>query len=431
MTSSSISSTLRGLVDLLVFDFDGVLTDNRVIVSEDGTESVVCNRADGLGFDMLRAARIPVLILSTERNRVVGARAAKIKAPVLQAVGDKAKALSDYCAARGIDLQRVAFVGNDLNDVAAMRLVGHSVAVADAHPAARAAARTVLATAGGGGVAREIAERLLALPYGEAMSAAVHRSAAHPSGNGVLALIPARGGSKSVPRKNLLEIGGKPLIAYTIAHALGARRIDRVIVSTDDEEIAEVARRYGAEVPFLRPAEISGDHALDVEFHRHAIEWLAREEGYRPDMIVNLRPPHPVRRCETIDRAIEVFAQAHHADSLRSVRLAEVTAFKMWTISEDGLLVPAATLPGAREPYNLPRQSLPPVYWQDGYIDITRPSVVIEKNSTTGDVIIPFIIEEECVDIDYADEIPEAERLIARTEASAPPAGPRGMRHPS
>ncbi len=239
------------------------------------------------------------------------------------------------------------------------------------------------------------------------------------SGRGVLALIPARGGSRSVPRKNLLPIGGKPLISYTIAHALGASRIDRVIVTTDDEEIAEVARRFGAEVPFLRPKEISGDFALDVEYHRHAIEWLAREEGYFPDLVVNLRPPHPVRSCETIDRAIATFAGAAEADSLRSVRLAEVTAFKMWTIDERGYLSAVATLPGVNEPYNLPRQLLPPVYWQDGYIDITRPSVVIEKGSTTGDVILPFVIAEKCVDIDYEEEIQEAERLLGIGPSSA------------
>jgi N-acylneuraminate cytidylyltransferase len=250
---------------------------------------------------------------------------------------------------------------------------------------------------------------------------------------GVLALIPARGGSKSVPRKNLVPLNGRPLIAYTIAHALGASRIDRVIVTTDDEEIAAVARASGAEVPFLRPTAISGDFALDVEYHSHALGWLRDNEDYVPEMVVNLRPPHPVRRCATIDRAIAAFA-ASSADSLRSVRLAEQSAFKMWTVDERGYLSPVAALPGVREPYNLPRQLLPPVYWQDGYIDITRPAVVFEKRSTTGDTILPFIIDEQCVDIDYDDEIAEAERLLAlaeREDAVAPrDAGP-SVRYPS
>lgn len=252
----------------------------------------------------------------------------------------------------------------------------------------------------------------------------------------VLALIPARGGSKSVPRKNLLPLGGKPLIAHTIGHALAAKLITRTIVTTDDEEIAEVARRHGAETPFRRPAEFADDLSTDVEFFRHALLWLAENEGYRPDLVVNLRPPHPVRKPATIDRAIRLFAAHPEADSLRSVRLAEQTPYKMWRIGEDGALLPVATLPGVDEPYNAPRQVLPLVYWQDGYVDITRPATVLEQHSTTGRRIVPFIVAEEAVDIDYPDEIPAAERLVAKVAREAPSADapeppPAGPRHPS
>jgi CMP-N,N'-diacetyllegionaminic acid synthase len=252
------------------------------------------------------------------------------------------------------------------------------------------------------------------------------------SGEGhVLALIPARGGSKSIPRKNLRLIAGKPLVAYSIQHALGASRVDRVIVSTDDPEIAETAMQYGAEVPFLRPKEISGDFAVDVDFHRHALEWLQQNEDYVPFMVVNLRPTHPLRRCETIDSAIEVFASNPEADSLRSIRLSNLSPYKMWRIGVNNRLIPVVSLQGMREPYNSPRQLLPLAYWQDGYVDITRPSVVMKKNSTTGDEIIPFIIDEPCVEIDYEDEIAAAERLLSAQDT--PPlirsAGP--IRHPS
>src|SRR5680860_643299 len=114
----------------------------------------------------------------------------------------------------------------------------------------------------------------------------------------VLALIPARSGSKSVPGKNLRRLLGRPLISYSIEHALSCRRITRTLVTTDSEEIARVAKDHGAEAPFLRPPEISGDLALDVEFHRHALEWLREKEGYEPRFIVNLRPTHPVRQPE-------------------------------------------------------------------------------------------------------------------------------------
>ena len=146
---------------LVVFDFDGVLTDNRVLVFEDGREAVLCNRADGLAFDALRAVGLPALILSTERNPVVAARAKKLGVPVLQAVADKAEALAAHCAAAGIALVDVVYLGNDVNDLPALRLVGHPVAVADAHPLARRAAHHVLATRGGDGAARELVERLL------------------------------------------------------------------------------------------------------------------------------------------------------------------------------------------------------------------------------------------------------------------------------
>lgn len=153
-------------VALLVFDFDGVLTDNRVLVMEDGTEAVFCSRADGLAFDALRRHGLPALILSTETNRVVQARATKLRVEALQAVRDKATALREFCAARKIALAEVAFVGNDLNDLPVMRIVGHPVAVADAHPAVTQVARYVLRTSGGQGVAREIVEQLLQLPMG-------------------------------------------------------------------------------------------------------------------------------------------------------------------------------------------------------------------------------------------------------------------------
>jgi CMP-N,N'-diacetyllegionaminic acid synthase len=224
----------------------------------------------------------------------------------------------------------------------------------------------------------------------------------------VLALIPARGGSKKVPRKNIINILGKPLIAWSIEAALKAKLISRVIVTTDDQEIAEVAQKFGAEVPFLRPAEISGDFSLDIEFHRHALEWLRDHERYIPDMVINLRPTSPSRNPSIIDKAINLFALTPTADSLRAIHLAPKTPYKMWVIDDNGYIQPVAHIPGMREPYNMPRQKLPPAYSQDGYIDITRPSIVLEKNSTTGDYVLPFIVDEPTIDIDTYDDIKNA-----------------------
>jgi N-acylneuraminate cytidylyltransferase len=149
-------------VDALVTDFDGVHTDDAAIVTADGTEAVRVSRGDGLGVERLRAAGVPMLILSKERNGVVAARGAKLRVPVLQAVDDKAAALASWLAEQGVDPARCAYVGNDVNDLSAMALVGWPVAVADAHPAVQRAARLVLRNRGGHGAVREAAELVLA-----------------------------------------------------------------------------------------------------------------------------------------------------------------------------------------------------------------------------------------------------------------------------
>ncbi len=234
----------------------------------------------------------------------------------------------------------------------------------------------------------------------------------------ILALIPARGGSKSVPRKNIIKLGGKPMIAWAIEVALKSKYITRVVVTTDCPEIAKVAKEYGAEVPFLRPVEISGDKALDVEFHQHALTWLSENEGYHPDFVVNLRPTPPARKVETVNAAIEHFMKHPEADSLRSIHLASESPFKMWRIGDDGFMKSIASIEGVKEPYNQPRQNLPLVYWQDGYVDITKPDVILRKNSTTGDKIVPFEIHEPAVDIDYPEDIENAEAQLIIKESS-------------
>lgn len=148
-------------LDLVVYDFDGVMTDNRVYVNQEAVETVAANRSDGLGVAWLKAAGIPQMILSTEKNPVVAARAQKLGLPVLQGIGDKAAALKQHCDEQGFQLGRVLFVGNDLNDEGVMRLVGHPVCPADAYPPIREIAEIVLQTKGGFGVLRELAELLV------------------------------------------------------------------------------------------------------------------------------------------------------------------------------------------------------------------------------------------------------------------------------
>lgn len=229
----------------------------------------------------------------------------------------------------------------------------------------------------------------------------------------ILALIPARGGSKSIPRKNLRRLGEKPLIAHSIEQALEACSITRVVVSTDDEEIAEVARRYGAEVPFMRPKELATDDSPDLAVFLHALDWFRRNEHYTPEVVVHLRPTAPLRRVETIERAIQTFLERQPADSLRSVSLAKQTPYKMWFLQEDGAMTPVIRLREGMESYNMPRQELPRAYWQNGYIDITRPSVIQDMGSMTGAQVLGFVIDEPCVEIDYEDHFEAAEKILA------------------
>ena len=145
----------------------------------------------------------------------------------------------------------------------------------------------------------------------------------------VLALIPARGGSKGIPRKNLVPFAGKPLVVWTIEQALACPAITRVIVSTDDDEIAAVAKEAGAEVPFKRPAEFAQDLSADIDVFRHAVDWLIREEQYHCELLVHLRPTGPLRSVERIGEAIELMLAHPEADSLRSVSWPTQSPYKM------------------------------------------------------------------------------------------------------
>ena len=236
----------------------------------------------------------------------------------------------------------------------------------------------------------------------------------------ILALIPARGGSKSIPRKNIHPIAGKPLIAYSIQQALESAHITRVIVSTDDEEIADVSRKWGDETPFMRPAEFSQDRSLDIEVFDHALRWLKKNEAYQPELVVHLRPTGPVRRVASIERAIETMLAHPEADALRSVQIAKQNPYKMWFI-ENGLLKPILQLEGTKEPYNMPRQKLPKTYWQNGTLDITRPRTILEKKSMMGEKIIAFETNEPAYDLDYAEDIPIIEKALAILEQDKQP----------
>lgn len=222
-----------------------------------------------------------------------------------------------------------------------------------------------------------------------------------------------------MPGKNIISIRGRPLIAYSILHAKASRRINRVVVSTDDKEIASVAKEWGAEVPFMRPAEYALDSSPDIDVFRHALCWLKENEGYEPEMVVHLRPPGPVRRVELIDEAIDLLASHPDADAVRSVSPALQTPYKMWSIATDGYLAPLLCIEGVVDCQSLPRQQLPKVFWQNGYVDVIRPRAVLEKNSMWGERVLPFVVAETLFELDYPEDIPAIEEALKRVEVTS------------
>lgn len=235
----------------------------------------------------------------------------------------------------------------------------------------------------------------------------------HPE---VLALIPARGGSKGIPRKNIKAFAGYPLIAYSIRAGLDSERVNRVVVSTDDDEIAAIARDWGAETPFMRPREYARDQTLDLPVLQHALDWLKEQENYHPEIVVWLRPTSPIRPPDCVDDAVNLLLAHPEADCVRGVVEAGQNPFKMWTLDEEsGALQPLVGVEGIAEPYNAPRQSLPKAYWQTGHIDAFWSKNIYEKRSITGDVLFPLFIDPHyIVDIDLPSDWGKAEdRLLS------------------
>jgi N-acylneuraminate cytidylyltransferase len=234
-------------------------------------------------------------------------------------------------------------------------------------------------------------------------------------------LIPARQGSKRVPGKNVRPLGGHPVIAYTIAAALESGVFDSVIVSTDSEETAAIARRYGAEVPFLRPPQFAGDTSPDIEWLEYPLTEL-RRAGREWDCFSLLRPTSPFRTAATIRRAWSTFIAQEGADSLRAIEKCAQHPGKMWIVDGDRMRPLLPSPPGAQPLHSTPYQALPPVYVQNASLEIAWTRVVFERRTIAGDVLVPFLTEgHEGFDINDPHDWMIAERLIAGGEAVLPP----------
>ena len=222
----------------------------------------------------------------------------------------------------------------------------------------------------------------------------------------ILCIIPSRSGSKGIKNKNIMDFKGKPLLAWSIEQAQKCNYNMRIIVSTDSQEYANIAIKYGAEVPFLRPVEISNDLYTDIEFINHCIDWLKKNEKYTCDIILQLRPTSPTRNVEDINKALKLFIKNRDKfDSLRSVIPFEKSPFKMYSLNDNKLTPLFNEINNIHEPYNQPRQILPQCYLHNGYIDILNTSI-LNDNTISGKKIIPFIMDDNNnLDIDVIQDM--------------------------
>ncbi|MDC0195463.1 acylneuraminate cytidylyltransferase family protein [Candidatus Thioglobus sp.] len=219
----------------------------------------------------------------------------------------------------------------------------------------------------------------------------------------VCALIPARSESKGISNKNIRNIVGMPLIAYSIKAALKSKLIDRVIVSTDSQYYKKMAEDFGAEVPFIRPAEISQDASTDIECFNHLIKWFSTNERYVPSYFVHLRPTTPLRDPDIIDSAIEELINSDFT-SLRSVNKMSRTAYKSFEI-KNNILVSAFKHNNNIDLSNLGRQNYPETYEGNGYVDVIRSNLIIESNKLHGDKSLAFLTDA-AHEIDELSDIP-------------------------
>jgi CMP-N-acetylneuraminic acid synthetase len=228
----------------------------------------------------------------------------------------------------------------------------------------------------------------------------------------VYAVIPARGGSKGVPRKNIKHLAGYPLIAYSIVACRLSSKVERIVVSTDSKQIAEIAKSLGAEVPFLRPPNISQNRSTDREFIVHALDWFKDNEGHEPDYLVHIRPTTPLRDPDLIDNAVQMILEKRDASALRSVHEIPESPYKMFGI-KDGFLEGLYPADQRTEYYNLPRQCFPPVYKPNGYVDIIKRKTVRESESLHGSKIVAFVTPVS-VEVDSQEEFDFLEYEIGR-----------------
>lgn len=230
----------------------------------------------------------------------------------------------------------------------------------------------------------------------------------------ILGVVGARSGSKSIPDKNIKPLLGKPLMAWIIGAASGSKYLTRLIVSTDSERYREIAIRYGAEAPFIRPKKYVDDKTDDIAYLTHAVSWLEKHEGWRPDIIVRLIPTTPLARTESIDACIKLLLDDPTATSARTIKPAPKHPYKLWRIEGDELkpFIPKK-LTGFDEPSNVSRHLLPSVY---AHVDViaVRYEILMCDRLLTGKRVRYHLLDKEAVDIDNEVDFLVAEILLKK-----------------
>ena len=242
----------------------------------------------------------------------------------------------------------------------------------------------------------------------------------HDKQPNIVALIPARSGSKRVPDKNIRPLAGHPLIAYSIAAALQSKIFKAVIVSTDSDRYANIAGHYGAEVPFLRPAKIAGDTSPDIEWVEHTLSQL-RDNGQDYEYFSILRPTSPFRLPDTIRRAWKQFLAQEGVDSLRAVEKCQQHPGKMWVVRGSRML-PLLPMGPAEQPWHSSQYpSLPEVYVQNASLEIARSRVIFEEKTIAGNVLMPFFTKTyEGFDVNSEYDWQLAEHTVQKGDAKLP-----------
>jgi CMP-N,N'-diacetyllegionaminic acid synthase len=232
--------------------------------------------------------------------------------------------------------------------------------------------------------------------------------------NKVFAIIPARSGSKGVKDKNIKSLCGHSLLEWSINAAMRSSLIDRVFISTDCPKYAKLGREYGAEVPFLRPDNISGDTASDFDFVIHAIKEF-QKIGLDPEYLVHIRPTTPIRDPDVIDAAVSLFRANEAFNSLRSVHKMSESSYKTLEIN-DGILTPLSLFGNSEIDTNAPRQSFPDTYQANGYVDILSTKFIIENNKIHGAKTLPFMTSP-AYEVDTIEDFDYLEYLASTSQS--------------